>query len=194
MEISPFIVFHEIYTKLNDDLKNYNTFSPGSAINNLNNISGLDNDHFNQLYQKISFFQKTNQSPLSEYFYFILIDTKKCSISQCSKYYYADIRYSCYLEFDASLSGKISDIIRSYFQINSKNSEFNTCIHCLYNAKGIKNLSFLSRPKYLLIHFKGDVIKNKILDDKLDFYNECLDRQLHQIDQHILVYYHKHLL
>ena len=77
------------------------------------------------------------------------------------------------MEFDASLSGKISDIIRSYFQINSKNSEFNTCIHCLYNAKGIKNLSFLSRPKYLLIHFKGDVIKNKILDDKLDFYNEC---------------------
>ena len=97
----------------------------------------------------------------------------KCSNSDCSKYFFANIKYSCYLEFDASLTGKISDIIMSYFQINSINSNYDTCIHCLYNVKGIKNLSFLARPKYLLIYFKGDVITNKILDDKLDFNNEC---------------------
>ena len=44
----------------------------------------------------------------------------KCPV--CSKYYNADIKYSCYLEFDASLSGKISDIIESYIKINSVNT------------------------------------------------------------------------
>ena len=171
VEVSPFLVFHEIYTKLSDDLKMYNQYFPNSKMNNLYYISGLDTDSFKPLYQKIFTFQKMKQSPLSDYFYYILIETMKCPV--CSKYYNADIKYSCYLEFNASLSGKISDIIESYIKINSVNTNAYTCPHCLANYMGIKNLAFLARPKYLTIYFKGKIMGDKTLDDKIDLSNFC---------------------
>ena len=171
VEVSPFLVFHEIYTKLSDDLKMYNQYFPNSKMNNLYYISGLDTDSFKPLYQKIDIFQKMKQSPLSDYFYYILLETMKCPL--CSKYYNADIKYSCYLEFDASLSGKISDIIESYIKINSVNTISYTCPHCLANYMGIKNCAFLARPKYLTIYFKGKVMGDKTLDDKIDLSNFC---------------------
>ena len=170
-EITPFIVFHEIYTKISDDLKIYNNYFPSSVMNNLCNISGLDIDYFKQLYQKILTFQKTKQSPISDYFYYIMIDTIKCPL--CSKYYYADINYSCFLEFDASYSGKVSDMIIGYIKVNSINNNYLTCNHCLAQYIGIKNLSFLARPKYLMIYFKGKVMGEKTIDDKIDLSQYC---------------------
>ena len=171
IEVSPFIVFHEIYTKLSDDLKIYNGYFPNSERNNLYYISGLDTDIFKPLYQKIFTFLKMKQSPISDYFYYILIDTMKCPM--CSKYYKADINYSCYLEFDASLTGKISDIIKSYIAINSINNDYFQCSNCLVNYKGIKSLAFLARPKYLMIYFKGKVMGDKTLDDTIDLSAFC---------------------
>ena len=171
-EISPIDIFEVIYSRLNDDLKNYNNFfqDKSNILNNINNIEGLNPNFFQNVYQKISNYKINIQSPISDYFCYIFIETTKCS--SCNSLMNADVNNLCYFEFNNFTSGILSDLIYSYFyNYNSNfnnNSNFYYCNQCLDNRTGIKSLSFLIRPKYLVFNCKGNQMTNIILNNDID--------------------------
>ena len=169
-EIFPFFVYHELYTKLNDELRkdNIGIEYNNSILNNLSLISGLDLIYFNDVYQKIFNYKMTLQSPIFDYFYYIFIEVIRCPY--CSSILKANVNNWCYFEFNDLMTGTISNLIYNYFYNYNNcfgaNNNYYPCNQCLTNRIGIKNLSFLMRPKYLTFSFNGNT--DIILDDNID--------------------------
>ena len=162
-EISPFDVYHEIYITLCNESRKYNSYFEDSKLKNINNIPGLES-FSSIIIQKLNNIALTLHNPLYDYFHFILIETIKCPC--CKLIYNVNIKDLCYLEFDASISGDTSNLIHNYF--NKNEVFFNSCTKCLINAQPIKNIYFLTKPKYLVFYFNGKNMLEKNLDDKID--------------------------
>ena len=175
IEVSPFLVFHEVYNRLIDELKGFNNYYQLNIIyiiNNLSYIPSLERDKFSNVYQKIGNF-KTKQSPITDYFYFIFIDTIRCP--SCSKIIKADVETTFSIKLDGFLSGNISEMIDTYFENNCNSIDFYTCPYCYVDGKGVKNYLFLTRPRYLLINFTGDEneMEPKNLDNSINITQYC---------------------
>ncbi len=64
IEVSPFLVFHEVYNRLIDELKGFNNYYQLNIIyiiNNLSYIPSLEMDKFSNVYQKIGNFKRQNK-------------------------------------------------------------------------------------------------------------------------------------
>ena len=171
-EILPFEVYQKIYRKLNDQLKILNNFY---QINNLNNISFipmLDPSYYQSTYQMISNIKKTVMSPISDYFHYTFIMTERCP--KCSFIHKAEVSDWDYIEINASKTGNLSTILFNNFKnVNTSTNIFYNCFRCHCYFASIKNLSFLTRPKFLLFYFKGDNIEDKNLDNIIDISQYC---------------------
>ena len=171
-EISPFDVYHEIYVRLNNELRIFNNFVTINNLKSLSYIQNLDPSYYPNVYQTIVNLQKTIMSLISDYFHSTFITTEKCPY--CSFIYKATVNDSCFIEIDARYCGDLSKIINEYFNTyNTFTNNFYTCSNCYANSKAIQNKFFLTRPKYLLFYFNGKVMGDKNLDDNIDISHHC---------------------
>ena len=162
-EIRPFDAYHELYINLCNESRKYNSYFEESKLLNINNIPGLDS-FSSIIVQRLKYIAITTHSPFYNYFHFIFIETIKCP--RCSLIHTFNIKDYFYLEIDASNPGNISNLIHNYF--NKNELAFYTCNKCTANGKQIKNLYFLTKPKYLIFYFHGKMMMEKNLDDKID--------------------------
>ncbi len=162
-EIRPFNVYHEIYFYLCNESRKYNGYFEQSKLKEIKNIPGLESIS-SYIIQKLNNIAATIHSPFYDYFYFVFIETIKCP--NCPLVHSFNVKEMFYLEFDASKGGNISDFIYNYF-INNE-LIFNTCTSCRVNGPQTKTLSFLTRPKYLVIYFSGQTMYEKNLEDNID--------------------------
>ena len=171
-EIRPFDVYHEIYIRLNNELKILNNFIQTNNLKNLNYIPNLDPSIYQNVYKTIKNLQKTVLSPISDYFYYTFIETERCPY--CSFIYKAEVNGWCFFEMDAKYTGNFSKILKDNFKkINTFTSTYYTCARCHMYNNSIKNISFLTRSKYLLFHFNGKVMGDKNLDNTIDISQYC---------------------
>lgn len=171
-EIIPFDVYHEIYVRLNNELRVFNNFVTINNLKSLSYIQNLDPSYYPNVYQTIANLQKTVMSLISDYFHSTFITTEKCPY--CSFIYKATVNDSCFIEIDARYCGDLSKIINEYFNTyNTFSNNFYTCSNCYANSKAIQNKFFLTRPKYLLFYFNGKVVGDKNLDGNIDISHLC---------------------
>jgi hypothetical protein len=162
-EIPPFVVYHDLFTKLNEELRIYNNFYPNIINTNLYNITGIDLDYFPDFKQKIDNFRKTTFGPITLIFYFFTMESFKCPT--CNNIFKADVDYKCFLKLKAENSGSITSLLNDYFNSKINNNDYYNCTRCQYNIKPIKNYSFLMPPLYLVIYFEGKDLTDKKLDE-----------------------------
>ena len=171
-EISPFVVYDKIYKRLNNQLRILNNFYQVNNLKNITIIPALDLSYYQSTYQMISNIQNTVMSPVSDYFFYTFITTERCP--NCSFIHKAKVNDWCYFEIDASKTGNISTILFNNFKsFNINSGNFYNCPMCRTYNSSIKNLSFLSRPKYLLFYFNGRTIEDKNLDNIIDISPYC---------------------
>ena len=171
-EISPFVVYDKIYKRLNNQLRILNNFYQVNNLKNITIIPALDLSYYQSTYQMISNIQNTVMSPVSDYFIYTFITTERCP--NCSFIHKAKVNDWCYFEIDASKTGNISTILFNNFKsFNINSGNFYNCPRCRTYNSSIKNLSFLSRPKYLLFYFNGRTIEDKNLDNIIDISPYC---------------------
>ena len=171
-EISPFDVYHEIYIRLNTELQIFNNFVGVNNLKSLNYIQNLDPSYYPNVYQTIANLQKTVMSPISDYFHYTFITTEKCPY--CSFTYKATVNDWSSLRINANYCGNISKIINDNFNTCNKiTNNYYSCSNCHMNSNTIQNVTFLTRPKYLLLYFQGKVVGDKNLDDIIDISHHC---------------------
>ena len=171
-EISPFDVYHEIYVRLNTELQIFNNFVVVNNLKSLNDIENLDRSYYPNIYQTIANLQKTVMSPISDYFHYIFLTTEKCPY--CSFTYKATVNDWSSLRINANYCGNISKIINDNFNTCNKiTNNYYSCSNCHMNSNTIQNVTFLTRPKYLLLYFQGKVVGDKNLDDIIDISHHC---------------------
>ena len=171
-EIPPFEVYQKIYGKLNDQLKILNNFYQVNNLNNISFIPNLDPSYYQSTYQMISNIKKTVMSPISDYFHYTFITTERCP--NCSFIHKATVSDWSYVEIDATKTGNLSIILFNNFnKINTSTTDFYNCFRCRCYLAALKNLSFLTRPKFLLFYFKGKNIEDKNLDNIIDISQYC---------------------
>ena len=162
-EIEPKIAFNELFEKFNSEFKNNNISWPNSIFNSLNELKDFPRKSFPNIYAKIDEF-KQYHSPLVDEFYFISLEVTKCP--SCNNILNNDINVNinyC-IHIPGNIKGKISQLI------NQSEDGLNKieCKRCLYRSGGKKGKAFINTPKYLIIFFDGEDIKEKKLDNILE--------------------------
>ena len=166
-EITPYIAFSEIYTKLTKESKIHSYNNPSNNLKKLEEFNGIDRNNFPEVYKEIKNLKASKDSPFVDYFCFIQIDTLHCRNPNCNALDGAVITWEYLLHIDASLSGNISNLVFNYFSEKIP-EDYYTCHTCLINNRQIQKSSFLMKPKFLVIHFEGEEMGTKNLDPYID--------------------------
>ena len=162
-EISPYKAYYETFSKLNEYSRIYAFSNPSNNIKKLEMLNGIDRDEFPDVFGDIQNFKKQKESPFVDYFYYVQIETKECRSDKCHSLNAADVRWGNIIEFQAAVTGKVSDFIANYFKLTTSDNYYD-CNTCLINDKQIQQTLLLSRPKFLVIHFSGNQISPKNLE------------------------------
>ena len=162
-EIPPIFVYIEIFSKLNEESRKYHLGS-SNIINHLDTIPGLDKKKFPIVYKDIKQFISQKQSPFVDLFYFIRIESLRCI--ECDNIIEADIKWSCFLELDGTVPETIPELLRKYFYVKCLENNY-LCKNCNAYVRAIKCVSFLSKPKYFVLNFRGKNMIKKDIDKEI---------------------------
>ena len=161
-EISPKIIFSELFKNLNEDFKRNNILWKNKIFNNLIDPEYLPRNTFPQIYEKINKFQNEFKNPFVDLFYFISLEIIKCPI--CKYIIDAHAHTNYFIPLPANNKDNIINLIKNY-ACGSKYVEL-LCNKCFHKGKK-KNILF-NAPKYLLMFFDGQIKNEKIIDEVID--------------------------
>ena len=163
-EISPKIIFYELFTYLNEDFKSNKIPWNNNIFNGLVEPTNFPKEKYPEIYQKISLFKNNFKSPFIDCFYFINLDLLKCP--NCNHILNITSHLSYFISLPSLNKDKISHLIKDHiYKPHNDNKKYIKCNKCSNNSLGSKEKVFFSTPQYLMINFTGDKKNEKILDD-----------------------------
>ena len=163
-EISPKIIFYELFTYLNEDFKSNKIPWNNNIFNGLIEPTNFPKEKYPEIYQKISLFKNNFKSPFIDCFYFINLDLLKCP--NCNHILNITSHLSYFISLPSLNKDKISNLIKDHiYKPHNDNKKYIKCNKCSNNSLGKKEKVFFSTPQYLMINFTGDKKNEKILDD-----------------------------
>ena len=164
-EISPKLIISDIFKIINDDFRINNIKWENNIFNGLIEPAYLPKIYFPHIYEKISIFTRAFINPFVDNFYFISLDLIKCS--QCKYILQGYPHYHYFIPLPSENKNKITNLIADYVY-TSKNIDIR-CNKCF--NKGVTRNLFFNSPKFLMIHFNGNIKEGKILEEKIDLSN-----------------------
>ncbi len=163
-EISPKLIFYELFTYLNEDFKSNKIPWNNNIFNGLVEPKNLPKQKYPEIYQKISLIKNNFKNPFIDCFYFINLDLLKCP--NCNHILNISSHFSYFISLPSLNKDKISNLIKDYIQKPpNDNNKYIKCSKCLNNSLCKKEKLFFSTPQYLMINFNGEKKNEKILDD-----------------------------
>ena len=166
-EISPKLIFDELFRITKEDFKNNNIIWNSNVLNGIVESNALPRISFPHIYEKIELIKKEYKNPFFDYFYYISIELTNCP--NCNITFQPKAHCFYFIPIPAKIKGKISNLIINYFNIPKKVEV--KCDKCS-NNKMVK-YRFFTTPKYLLIFLDGNEKKEKILDEYIDLSPFC---------------------
>jgi hypothetical protein len=163
-EMSPKIIFYELFTYLNEDFKRNKIPWNNNIFNGLVEPKNFPKEKYPQIYENIKLFTNNFKSPFIDCFYFINLDLLKCP--NCNHKLSVILNLSYFIPLPSLNKDKISNLIKEYIlKPHNDNNKYFKCNICSYNSLGKKEKVFFSTPQYLMINFNGEKKNEKILDD-----------------------------
>ena len=163
-EISPKIIFYELFTYLNEDFKTNKISWSNNIFNGLVEPIYFPKEKYPEIYEKINIFTNYFKSPFIDCFYFINLDLLKCP--NCNHRISVTSHLSYYISLPSLNKDKISNLIKDHLQKpHNDNNKYIKCNKCSNSSLGKKEKLFFSTPQYLMINFDGEKKNEKILDD-----------------------------
>jgi len=163
-EMSPKIIFYELFTYLNEDFKSNKIPWNNNIFNGLVESKYFPKEKYPEIYQKISSFKNNFKSPFIDCFYFINLDILKCP--NCNHILNVTSHLSYFIPLPSFNKDTTSNLIKDYIQKpQNDNNKYIKCNKCSNNSLGKKIKLFFSTPQYLMINFNGEKKNEKILDD-----------------------------